>query len=87
MKEITMFMFEGCPHCKKARQMMDQLKAAHPEYQAVPFRMIDEKKEPDVAAAYDYYYVPTFYVGGEKLHEGTVTTEDVEKVFQAALEK
>ena len=47
--------------------------------------MIDEKKQPDVAAKYDYYYVPTFFVDGEKVHEGHAEKADVEKVFKAAL--
>ena len=66
MKKITMFMFASCPHCKLALKCLDELKAAHPEYAAVPFEMIDERKQPDVAEMYDYYYVPTFYVDGEK---------------------
>ncbi len=47
--------------------------------------MIDERKQPDVAEKYDYYYVPTFYVGEEKVHEGHAEMADVKKVFQAAL--
>ena len=85
MKKITMFMFESCPHCKLARKCLDELKAEHPEYAAVPFEMIDEKKQPDVAAKYDYYYVPTFFVDGEKVHEGHAEKADLEKVFKAAL--
>ena len=85
MKKITMFMFASCPHCKLALKCIDELKAAHPEYAAVPFEMIDERKQPDVAEKYDYYYVPTFYVDGEKVHGGHAEMADVEKVFQAAL--
>ncbi|MDY3868404.1 MAG: thioredoxin family protein [Pyramidobacter sp.] len=84
MKKITMFMFEGCPHCRKALALIDELKAAHPEYADVPFEMIDEKKDPATAEKYDYYYVPTFYVDGEKIHEGSASAQDVEKVFQTA---
>ena len=85
MKKITMFMFASCPHCKLALKCIDDLKAEHPEYASVPFEMIDERKQPDVAEKYDYYYVPTFYVGEEKVHEGHAEMADVEKVFQAAL--
>jgi thioredoxin 1 len=86
MKKITMFMFKGCPHCALALKCIDELKAEHPEYQSVPFEMIDERKQPDVAAKYDYYYVPTFYVDGVKVHEGHAEKADVEKVFKAALQ-
>ena len=46
--------------------------------------MIDEKKEPEVADKYDYYYVPTFFVGSEKIAEGVPTEEGVEKAFSTA---
>lgn len=85
MKKITMFMFAACPHCKLALKFLDELKAAHPEYATVPFEMIDERKQPEVAEKYDYYYVPTFYVDGVKVHEGHAEAADVEKVFKAAM--
>ena len=84
MKELKMFMFEGCPHCKLAKEMISELLAGHPEYKEVPFVMIDEKKEPAVADKYDYYYVPTFFAGDEKIAEGVPTKEGVEKAFRAA---
>ncbi|MDO5562827.1 MAG: thioredoxin family protein [Synergistaceae bacterium] len=87
MKEIKMFMFESCPHCKKAREIMAELFAKHPEYKAAPLEMIDEKLHPDIADKYDYYYVPTFFVGGEKICEGVPTAEGVESVFKKALKE
>ena len=48
--------------------------------------MVDEKKHPEIAEKYDYYYVPTFFVGGEKVHEGVPTKEAVEAVFIKASE-
>ncbi len=84
MKELKMFMFEGCPHCKRAAEMISELFERHPEYKEVPFVTIDEKKEPAVAESYDYYYVPTFFVGDEKIAEGVPTEEGVEKAFSTA---
>ncbi len=84
MEKITMFMMATCPYCKKALAFNEQLLAAHPEYKDIPFEMIDERERPDVANGYDYYYVPTYYVGGKKLHEGAATLEQVEAVFRAA---
>ena len=46
--------------------------------------MIEESERPDVADAFDYYYVPTFYVDGVKVHEGHAERADVEAVFRAA---
>lgn len=85
MKEVRMFMFESCPHCKKALKMMDELFEKHPEYRAVPFEMTDEKLHQEIADEYDYYYVPAFFVGGKKLHEGVPTMEAVESVFKEAM--
>jgi glutaredoxin len=85
MKEVHMFLMETCPHCKNALLLMEEIFAEHPEYKGVPLKKTDETKEPDYAATFDYYYVPTFYAGDEKLHEGVPTKEAIEKVFAAAL--
>ncbi|MDR1651398.1 MAG: thioredoxin family protein [Synergistaceae bacterium] len=87
MKEIKMFMTASCPHCRRAAEMMDEIYSSRPEYRDIPLRKIDENKEADYASKFDYYYVPTFYVGDEKLHEGIPTKEAIEKVFAAAAER
>ena len=53
--------------------------------------MIDERLEPDkvdafIMAGNSYYYVPTFYVGGVKAHEGAASKDIVERVLRSALE-
>ena len=85
--KVTLFMFESCPHCKKALRLMDEVFSEHPEYKEIPFEMVDEQLEPERAAKYDYWYVPTFFVGDEKLHEGVIEKADVEKVFAYAKER
>ena len=47
--------------------------------------MIEESEQPDVADRYDYYYVPTFYVGGRKVHEGGIYPDEVEAVLREAV--
>ncbi|MDR0649595.1 MAG: thioredoxin family protein [Synergistaceae bacterium] len=86
MKEIKFFMMSSCPHCKKAIEMMDEILAAHPEYKEIPFKQVDERLDPEYAAEFDYYYVPTFYVGDEKLHEGVPSKQAVMNVFVKAYE-
>ena len=85
MKEVKMFMFEGCPHCQRAEEMITEIFAEHPEYARIPFTVIDERKNPEIAEEYDYYYVPTFYTGDVKMMEGVPTKEAIEKVFAKAL--
>ena len=85
MKEVKMFMFDGCPHCRRAKEMIAEIFAENPEYAKVPFTVIDENKNPEIANKYDYYYVPTFYSGDVNMMEGVPTKEAIEKVFAKAL--
>lgn len=86
MKEVKMFMQATCPHCKRCMAMMDELFAQHPEYKEVPLTVIDERVDPETANAYDYYYVPTFFVADVKEHEGVPSEAAVAKVFKDAYE-
>ena len=82
MKKILFFHFESCPYCQQARRWLDELMTEHPEYQALEIERIDEHKQPEIADRYDYWYVPTFYVDGQKVHEGACTKEIVENVLR-----
>ena len=84
-KEVLMMVMAGCPHCRRAFEMMETLRAANPAYQGVTVKVVDETVESAFAATLDYYYVPTFFVDGKKLHEGQPSVAAVEAVFQAAL--
>ena len=84
-KPVKMMILETCPYCKQAFQMMDELKAKHPEYKNVDIDIIEESKEPEKIEGYNYWFVPTFFVGGQKILEGIPTIDHVEKVFQEAL--
>ncbi|WP_299221042.1 thioredoxin family protein [uncultured Alistipes sp.] len=86
MKPVKLFYLRNCPYCKKALRYIDEAKAAHPELAAVAVETIEESELPDVADSYDYYYVPTFYVGDEKVHEGGIWPHEVEAVLRRALE-
>ena len=85
MKKVTAFYMEGCPHCRKAFKIIDELKLNNPKYSNIEIEYIDENKEVKIASTYDYYYVPTFYVDGVKIHEGVPTEEKIEKVLKEAI--
>ena len=87
MKKILMFVMEGCPHCANANRFMNELYEENPEYRKLEIEVIDETKEPELANTYDYYYVPTYYLDGEKFHEGVPGKKMVKELFQSALEK
>ena len=85
MKRITLFYLENCPFCKKAMAAIDELKKQE-RYKDIEIEMIEESKQPEVADKYDYYYVPTFYIDGRKVHEGGIFPDEVKAVLEQALE-
>ena len=84
MKKITMFMFDECPFCQRAIEIQRQL-LAEPTYAGIEIEMINERTHPEVAGGYDYYYVPSYYYAGEKLHEGAAGTEDIRRILDAVI--
>ena len=86
MKELNYFRLAYCPHCLRANGYLEELKKENPEYCKIPIRIIDEGKDRKTANSYDYYYVPCFYMGEEKLHEGVPTKECIRAVLDRALE-
>lgn len=85
MREVKMMVLDGCPYCRQAFQMMDELKSEHPDYRDVGIDVIEENREPEKTEGYDYWYVPTFFVGGKKIMEGVPTVEKVDEMFREAL--
>ncbi len=86
MKKVIMFYLQNCPHCKNAQRMMDELTDKNPEYKNIEIERIEESKNAKIASTYDYYYVPTYYVDGQKIHEGVPSPEKIDNVFKRALE-
>lgn len=85
MPKLTLFILESCPYCIRARKYLDELQHDDPKYQAIEIDLIDERKQRALANSYDYYLVPTFYLGQTKLFEGVMTKADVQKVLELAL--
>lgn len=84
MQPILLMKLEACPYCQRARKMMEALLSAHPEYREIPLKIVDEAEEPAFAETLNYYYVPTFYVGQEKVHEGVPSEDAIAEVFKRA---
>lgn len=84
MKPVLLMKLSHCPHCRRALAMIEALFEAHPEYRSIPLKIVDEAEAADFAASLDYYYVPTFYVGEEKVHEGVPTEAAIAAVFERA---
>lgn len=85
MKKIKVFKLTYCGFCRQALQYLDETICANPDYRNLEIEIIDEAEQRQVARAHNYYYVPTFYVGDVKVHEGPVCREDVEKILKQAM--
>ncbi|MDR0575378.1 MAG: thioredoxin family protein [Tannerella sp.] len=85
MRPIKLFYLKNCPFCKRALSYIEKLKQQD-VYKDLEIEMIEESEQAEIADQYDYYYAPTFYVDGKKLHEGGITENEVEEIFKKALE-
>ena len=85
MKHVKMMYLKSYPYCKQAFAMVDELKQLHKEYQDIEIETIEENDEPEKTKGLDYWYVPTYFVEGEKLLEGIPTKAKIEAVLKAAL--
>ena len=91
MKPITFFYLERCPYCRNARRAMQELTEENPEYSKLSIRRVEESQEPELADRYDYYFVPTMFVGEEKRYEShsgegyESIRANVKRVFDEAL--
>lgn len=86
MKKIKLFYQERCPFCIRAFKYINELKEENSEYNKIELERIDELIYPDIADKFDYYYVPTFYLNGEKVHEGGIKKDEVKAILDKALE-
>ena len=86
MKKIKLFYQERCPICIRAFKYINELKEENNEYKKIELERIDELIHPDIADKFDYYYVPTFYLNGEKVHEGGIKKDEVKAILDKALE-
>ncbi len=85
MQKLTLFYLPRCPHCKLALRYYEQLCQENPAFAKVELELVDESRERARANRYDYWYVPSFYLGQTKLHEGHAERADVKAVLQAAI--
>lgn len=87
MKKILMFTMECCPYCVMAHRWMKEILCDHPEYRDIEIEIVDELEQPVFADKFDYYYVPTYYVGGVKVHEGVPTKQIIREVYEKAFDE
>lgn len=92
MKKVTLFYMVGCPYCNNARKAVEELKREDEWCAQVDIEWIDERKESALAEQYDYYYVPSIFLGKTKLYEASPSQnaqeikESVRQALYAAAE-
>ena len=88
MKPLTLFHLNGCPYCIKAKKALAELDAEDPRYAGVGFEWIEEEEHPEIAAKYDYYYVPCVFDDTEKLYEADPrqSYDDIKASLRAVIE-
>lgn len=67
MKEVRIFILRNCPYCQVLMKALNE-----EEFENARIEIIDEGENPEIAEQYDYYYVPTVYLDGVKIHEGVI---------------
>ncbi len=68
-KKITFFYMNGCPYCRNANIAIEELIQENQEYADIEIERIDEQNPPAGISGYDYYYVPSMFIGKEKIYE------------------
>ena len=88
MKDVLMFYLDSCGYCDKARRALDELFAENPAYREIPLTRIEESEQPELADRYDYYAVPSFFIGQEKLFEAHIgmSYEDIKAAVKQCLD-
>ena len=69
--KLTAFILPRCPYCLQARELLAELCAERPEFSSIEIEFVDEAKNAALAERYDYYRVPSFFLGEEKLYEAS----------------
>ena len=69
MQKIIGLYLNGCTYCKNARLSIEELIKENPEYGKVPVEWYEETEHPEISKQFSYYYVPSLFIGQEKLYE------------------
>jgi len=85
--EVKLFHLPYCPHCKRAIMYLEALQKENSEYAKIKVHLVDEEESKELADSYDYFLVPTIYIGKRKMFEGAMTKEDVKAALDAYLKE
>ena len=85
---LTIFYLENCPYCRKAIRAAKELETELPGFSADSISWIEERECADIADRYDYYRVPSIFLGDEKLYECSPSDDydEIKRNLKAAVE-
>lgn len=88
MTKLTLFYQETCPYCIHAKRAIRELREEEPAYSGIEIEWIEENRQPELAAQFDYYYVPAIFASRTKLYEASPTHdyEDIKRHIRAAFD-
>ena len=88
IKRLTAFYLNGCPYCRNAKAALAELVSENPAYGEVPVHWYEESESPDVVQGHSYYYVPSMFIGTEKLYEAQPgqSYDEIKSHVKAALD-
>jgi glutaredoxin len=89
MKTITAFYLTHCPYCRNAKAALKELIEENKAYAAVTVDWYEESERPDVVKGHEYYYVPSMFIGDEKVYEAQPgqSYDEIKAHVKAALDK
>lgn len=67
--KLTIFYLENCPYCRNAIRAAKELETELPGFSPDLINWIEERQHADIADRYDYYRVPSIFLGDRKLYE------------------
>ncbi len=86
MKEILLFIAKDCPYCARALRYQKELLERNARFRGLDVQIVDKAAQASLAGMYDHYYVPAYYVGGRKVHEGAIDRRAVKRILDMALQ-
>ena len=69
MEKLQIFYLKHCPYCKNAIKALEELQKENPNYKSINIEWIEENENSELANKYDYYRVPSIFLGNKKLYE------------------
>ena len=88
LEEYHRFLYERLPLLQGRQRSLAELIEENPAYRQVAVDWYEESEHPEVVQGHSYYYVPSMFIGTEKLYEAQPgqSYDDIKAHVKAALD-